>query len=120
MQTGRRVSTMSLFVTAQVSLVALNTLYGNERPKSLTIKSAETGPKFTISVEGDRSGCISSMEIFAMDYALFKVTAERLGGPGFMTHGSHLFDGVDARQAAAIEIARRLAEHGGLFGFRFK
>ena len=55
------------------------------------------------------------MEIFAMDYALFKVTSERMGGPGFLVHDSHLFDGVDARQAAAaIEIAGKFADAEGL------
>ncbi|MCO6386669.1 ABC-three component system protein [Aliihoeflea sp. 40Bstr573] len=94
---------------------ALIALYGTERPKWLRIESTETGPRFTVSVAGDRSGGISNMEIFAMDYALFKVTSERMGGPGFLVHDSHLFDGVDARQAAAaIEIAGKFADAEGL------
>lgn len=94
---------------------ALIALYGAERPKWLRIESTETGPRFTVSVAGDRSGGISNMEVFAMDYALFKVASERLGGPGFLIHDSHLFDGVDARQAAAaIEIAGKFADAEGL------
>ena len=93
---------------------ALIALYGLERPKSLRIAATESGPKFIVSVAGDRSGGISNMEIFAMDYAIFKVTSETLGGPGFLIHDSHLFDGVDARQAAAaIEIAGTFAETHG-------
>uniref|UniRef100_A0A9E8CR68 DUF2326 domain-containing protein n=1 Tax=Bosea sp. NBC_00436 TaxID=2969620 RepID=A0A9E8CR68_9HYPH len=93
---------------------ALIALYGPARPKSLRIEGTETGPKFIVSVAGDRSGGISNMEIFAMDYALLKVTSESLGGPGFLIHDSHLFDGVDARQAAAaIEIAGSFAETHG-------
>jgi uncharacterized protein YydD (DUF2326 family) len=94
---------------------ALDALYGAERQKWLRIESTENGLRFTVSVAGDRSGGISSMEVFAMDFALFKVTSERLGGPGFLIHDSHLFDGVDARQvAAAIEIAGRFADKKGL------
>jgi len=93
---------------------ALIALYGPDRPKSLRIEGTESGPKFIVSVAGDRSGGISNMEIFAMDYALFKVASETLGGPGFLIHDSHLFDGVDARQAAAaIEIAGSFAEAHG-------
>lgn len=33
-------------------------------------------------------------------YALLLLTRERLGGPGFLIHDSHLFDGVDAGQIA--------------------
>lgn len=89
---------------------ALIALYGPERPKSLQIMATEAGPRFVVSVAGDRSGGISNMEIFAMDYALFKVTADTVGGPGFLIHDSHLFDGVDSRQAAAaIETAGRFA-----------
>jgi uncharacterized protein YydD (DUF2326 family) len=91
---------------------ALNALYGAERPKWLRIDSTENGPKFTVSVAGDRSGGISNMEVFAMDYALLKIASERFGGPGFLIHDSHLFDGVDARQvAAAIEIAGKYADN---------
>ncbi|WP_245453419.1 DUF2326 domain-containing protein [Aquibium carbonis] len=55
------------------------------------------------------------MEIFAMDYAILKVASSRFGGPGFLIHDSHLFDGVDARQvASAIEIGAQLAAEEGV------
>lgn len=94
---------------------ALDALYGSERQKWLKIESTESGPKFTVSVAGDRSGGISNMEIFAMDYAILKVASSRFGGPGFLIHDSHLFDGVDARQvASAIEIGAQLAAEEGV------
>ena len=40
------------------------------------------------------------MEIFCLDLTLFRITSQRLGGPGFLIHDSHLFDGVDERQIA--------------------
>jgi uncharacterized protein YydD (DUF2326 family) len=35
-----------------------------------------------------------------LDLALLQLTRKRFGGPGFLIHDSHLFDGVDARQIA--------------------
>ncbi|MDL2409289.1 DUF2326 domain-containing protein [Rhizobium calliandrae] len=60
---------------------------------------------------GERSGGIANMEIFALDCALFKIVSNSLGGPGFLMHYSHLFDGVDPRQvAAALKIGHTLAD----------
>ena len=45
-----------------------------------------------------------------MDIALFESVHARLGGPHFLIHDSHLFDGVDARQiAAALEVGQQVA-----------
>lgn len=54
------------------------------------------------------------MKIFCFDMMLYEVVSERLGGPGFLVHDSHLFDGVDARQVrAAIQFGSRLMERLG-------
>jgi uncharacterized protein YydD (DUF2326 family) len=50
------------------------------------------------------------MEIFCLDLTLFKVVTKQLGGPGFLIHDSHLFDGVDERQvASALLLGQRAA-----------
>lgn len=72
----------------------------DDRAGRLVVKATDNGPEFGISIEGDRGGGISSVEVFCMDLALFILTQERFGGPGFLAHDSHLFDGVDARQIA--------------------
>lgn len=78
---------------------AIATLYG-DRAGRFVVEATDNGPEFRISIEGDRGGGISNMEIFCFDLALFKVVTARLGGPGFLLHDSHLFDGVDERQIA--------------------
>ena len=74
-------------------------LYG-DRVGRFVVEATENGPEFHISIEGDRGGGISNMEIFCFDLTLFKLVGKRLGGPGFLLHDSHLFDGVDERQIA--------------------
>ncbi len=55
------------------------------------------------------------MEIFCFDLALFKVVTGRLGGPGFLLHDSHLFDGVDERQiAGALQLGLEATQETGL------
>lgn len=78
----------------------ITALYG-DRAGRFVVEATENGPEFKISIEGDRSGGISHMEIFCFDLALFVVVRESLGGPRFLLHDSHLFDGVDERQVAA-------------------
>jgi uncharacterized protein YydD (DUF2326 family) len=91
-------------------LEAKNALYGN-REGAFEIRPTANGPRFSVSIDGDRSGGISHMEIFCFDYALFKIVSERIGGPGMLIHDSHLFDPVDSRQTAtAIEIGAKLAD----------
>lgn len=77
----------------------ISTLYG-DRSGRFVVDASENGPEFRISIEGDRGGGISNMEVFCFDLTLFKTVAARLGGPGFLLHDSHLFDGVDERQVA--------------------
>lgn len=78
---------------------AISRLY-DDRTGRFVVKATDNGPEFHISIEGDRGGGISKVEIFCFDLALFKVVTERFGGPGFLLHDSHLFDGVDERQIA--------------------
>jgi uncharacterized protein YydD (DUF2326 family) len=78
---------------------AIANLY-EDRTGRFVVEATENGPEFRISIEGDRDGGISNMEIFCFDLALFEVVSKRFGGPGFLIHDSHLFDGVDERQIA--------------------
>jgi uncharacterized protein YydD (DUF2326 family) len=90
---------------------ALNELYEDKREKYLRIVASESGPKFNVHIAGNRSGGIANMEIFALDYALLKIVTKSMGGPGFLIHDSHLFDGVDERQVvAALEVGAALAD----------
>lgn len=78
---------------------AITELY-DDRTGRFVVEATENGPEFRISIEGDRGGGISNIEIFCLDLALLQLARERFGGPGFLIHDSHLFDGVDARQIA--------------------
>jgi uncharacterized protein YydD (DUF2326 family) len=78
---------------------AISELY-DDRTGRFVVEATENGTEFRISIEGDRGGGISNIEIFCLDLALLKLAHERFGGPGFLVHDSHLFDGVDARQIA--------------------
>src|SRR5579859_5628711 len=89
---------------------AISELY-EDRSGRFELDATENGPEFQISIDGDRGGGISNIEIFCLDLALFKVVTKRLGGPGFLVHDSHLFDGVDERQIArALELGLRATE----------
>lgn len=78
---------------------AIASLY-DDRTGRFVVGATDNGPEFRISIEGDRGGGISNMEIFCFDLALFKVVTAHRSGPGFLLHDSHLFDGVDERQIA--------------------
>jgi uncharacterized protein YydD (DUF2326 family) len=85
----------------------------DDRTGRFVIEATENGPEFKISIEGDRGGGISSMEIFCFDLTLFRIVAEQFGGPGFLIHDSHLFDGVDERQVArALMLGQQAAKAG--------
>lgn len=89
---------------------AITHLY-DDRAGRFVVEATDNGPEFRISIEGDRGGGISNMEIFCFDLALFKVVTARLGGPGFLLHDSHLFDGVDERQiAGALQLGQEVTE----------
>jgi len=78
---------------------AIADLY-EDREGKFEVAATDRGPRFTISIAGDRGTGISSLEIFCLDLALFKINLARGRGPGFLLHDSHLFDGVDERQIA--------------------
>lgn len=92
---------------------AIGDLY-EDRQGRFVVEATENGPEFSISIEGDRGGGIANMEIFCFDLALLRIVTKRLGGPGFLIHDSHLFDGVDERQVArALMLGQRVAEAFG-------
>ena len=83
----------------------------DDRSGRFEIAATDTGPEFRISIEGDRGGGISNMEVFCLDMALMILGARRGTSPGFLIHDSHLFDGVDERQIArALETGQREAK----------
>jgi uncharacterized protein YydD (DUF2326 family) len=93
---------------------AINELY-DDRTGRFVVEATENGPLFSISIEGDRGGGISNMEIFCFDLTLFKLVTKRFGGPRFLIHDSHMFDGVDERQVAlALGLGQRAASEGQL------
>jgi len=93
---------------------AISRLY-DDRSGRFVVEATDNGPEFRISIEGDRGGGISKVEIFCFDLALFEVVTARLGGPGFLLHDSHLFDGVDERQiAGALMLGQEATAGKGL------
>lgn len=109
-----RTDTISLAVNAVRE--ARTALYA-DRWGTFEINPRPKGPEFRVEIESGTSGGIASMEIFCMDYALYKLVTPRLGGPGFLIHDSHLFDPVDSRQKAmALELGASLtAAVGGQY-----
>lgn len=95
---------------------AITALY-DDHQGNLIVAASRNGPKIEIIIQGGGNlGGIDMMKIFCFDTMLFRVAAERFsGGPGFLFHDSHLFDGVDARQVrGAIMFGAEVAEgaHG--------
>ena len=82
---------------------------------SLVVDPKDNGPEFSVNVEGKESKGIRNMQIFCFDMTLAVLWSKRdSGGPGFLIHDSHLFDGMDSRQVAkAIEIGAEQAKHSG-------
>ncbi|TXN72555.1 DUF2326 domain-containing protein [Methylobacterium sp. WL6] len=79
---------------------------------NLIVSASKTGPKLEVTISGGGNlGGIDMMKIFCFDMMLFQVASARFaGGPGFVFHDSHLFDGVDARQVkAAIKFGATVA-----------
>lgn len=96
---------------------AIAELY-DDRTGNLVIAPTKNGPMIDITIQGDGNlGGIDMMKIFCFDDMLFESIAERLGGPGFFVHDSHLFDGVDTRQVRrALLFGTRTAEaHKGQY-----
>jgi uncharacterized protein YydD (DUF2326 family) len=93
---------------------AIAELY-DDRQGRLVVEATETGPKFSIQIDGDRSGGISHMEIYCFDITLLRLVVSRGLGPGFLFHDSHLFDGVDNRQvASALSFGHKIAQELGV------
>jgi uncharacterized protein YydD (DUF2326 family) len=89
---------------------AIAELY-DDRAGRFVVEATENGPEFRISIEGDRGGGIANMEIFCFDLALLQIVTTRYGGPGFLIHDSHLFDGVDERQVAgALRLGMKISK----------
>jgi len=87
----------------------------DDRTGKFVVDATANGPEFRISIAGDRGGGISNVEIFCFDLALFSVVSKRLGGPTFLAHDSHLFDGVDERQIAkALLLGARATDGAAL------
>lgn len=81
-----------------------------EEAGNLTIDASPNGPRFEVTIRGEKSKGISNMQIFCFDMMLMQLCAERHFGPGFLVHDSHLFDGVDERQVAkALQIGESAA-----------
>lgn len=90
-------------------------LYAN-RDGYFDVSATDNGPEFSIRIEGDRGTGIRSMEIFCMDIALYESVHSRFGGPGFLIHDSHLFDGVDAKQImSALLIGQNAVSSAGQY-----
>ncbi|CAN7452920.1 DUF2326 domain-containing protein [Agrobacterium tumefaciens] len=106
-----RETTVSAMVLAVME--AKKALYA-DRGASFEVQATVNGPHFRVNIDGSRSGGIANMEIFCFDYALYRLTTARLGGPGFLIHDSHLFDPVDSRQiATAIQLGSGLVDEIG-------
>ena len=85
-----------------------------ERAGSLTIADTQTGPKFEVHIDAERSKGITNMQIFCFDLMLAELGARRGRSPGFLIHDSHLFDGVDERQVAkALQLGAERADRAG-------
>jgi len=92
-----------------------NKLY--ESAGSLVINESLNGPVFEAKIQGSRSKGIKNMQIFCFDMMLMQLCTNRGIGPRFLVHDSHLFDGVDERQAAkALQVGAELAD---ALGFQY-
>lgn len=92
---------------------AIEQLY-SDRTGGFVVAAEDNGPEFEISIQGDRGGGISQIDIFCLDLALLSLTSDAKRGPGFLIHDSHLFDGVDERQVSkAIQLGKVTADRIG-------
>lgn len=94
-----------------------SSLYEESKAGSLTLNPTENGPEFEIEIQGSKSRGVNNMQIFCFDMMLTLLSLRRGRSPGFLIHDSHLFDGVDERQAGkALALGARLAEE---YGFQY-
>ena len=81
---------------------------------SLVVGVADSGPTFTVEIQGKSSKGIQNMQIFCFDLMMMRLCSQRGIGPGFLIHDSHLFDGVDSRQVASgLQVGREMSEEWG-------
>ena len=89
----------------------VGSLYQGDRNGQFEVDPTDSGPRFSIKIDGDGGEGINSMEVFCMSVVLFESVRARMKGPSFLIHDSHLFDGVDERQVArSLEIGREMLE----------
>jgi uncharacterized protein YydD (DUF2326 family) len=96
---------------------AIAELY-DDRTGNLVVTPSKNGPQIDILIQGGgNKGGIDLMKIFCFDTMLYEAVSDRLGGPGFLIHDSHLFDGVDVRQVrgAILFGAKTAAAHNGQY-----
>jgi uncharacterized protein YydD (DUF2326 family) len=96
---------------------AIAELY-DDRTGNLIVTPSKNGPQIDISIQGGgNKGGIDLMKIFCFDTMLYEAVSDRLGGPGFLVHDSHLFDGVDVRQVrgAIMFGAKTATAHNGQY-----
>ncbi|ANH69075.1 ABC-three component system protein [Mitsuaria sp. 7] len=114
LQDDHRLRSAALTEAIVIIANAISRLY-DDRTGRFVVEATDNGPEFHISIEGDRGGGISKVEIFCFDLALFTVVTARFGGPRFLLHDSHLFDGVDERQiAGALQLGLEATAGKGL------
>lgn len=114
LQDDHRLRSSALTQAIVIIAKAISRLY-DDRTGRFVVEATDNGPEFRISIEGDRGGGISKVEIFCFDLALFETVTARVGGPGFLLHDSHLFDGVDERQiAGALQLGFEATTGKGL------
>ena len=91
-----------------------SSLYEESKAGSLTLNPTENGPEFEIEIQGSKSRGVNNMQIFCFDMMLTLLSLRRGRSPMFLIHDSHLFDGVDERQAGkALALGAELARRHG-------
>ncbi|MDX2727287.1 ABC-three component system protein [Streptomyces sp. PA03-2a] len=90
-----------------------HSIYG-DRGGLLAISNTDNGPKFSVSIDGERSKGITNMLTYCFDLTLTSIALPLGRAPHFLAHDSHIFDGVDSRQVgAAIKTGySECEEHG--------
>lgn len=82
-----------------------------ENAGNLAIYATESGPKFDVAIQGQKSQGVSNAQIFCFDMMLMTMAHRRGISPGFLIHDSHLFDPIDERQKEkALEYGAQLSE----------
>lgn len=92
-----------------------NALY--ENAGMLEVQESNNGPQFEIKIQGERSKGVTNMQIYCFDMMLMRLCSNDKGGPGFLVHDSHLFDGVDERQVATSLAVG--AHEANTYGFQY-